>query len=145
MPQTHRMLAPGHAAHTALAPWLLVFALAATCTGPLRAQVFGEVQSPPADLAAQADPSADTSADSTLVGYTLYANPDGTVMYLPRREIDIGRGTARLLGMQRSEPGQRARPVDGAQALRSYARYLKSFETEIPEQYKTGMDTGTRR
>jgi hypothetical protein len=110
---------------------------------PLHAQAFGEVQSPPAQvLDAQGDAPAYPSTDSTLVGYTLYTNPDGTVMYLPRREIDIGRGTLRLLEMQHSQPGQRARPIAGEQARRSYARYLKSFETDIPALYKTGVEAG---
>nr|WP_252980641.1 DUF3613 domain-containing protein [Delftia acidovorans] len=44
--------------------------------------------------------------------------------------------------MQHSQPGQRARPIAGEQARRSYARYLKSFETEIPALYKTGVEAG---
>lgn len=152
MPDTHRMHLPRRAAAAALAPWLpaaglaLTLALTLTTTAPVHAQAFGEVQSPPAQvlqqLQAQDDLAADVSTDSTLVGYTLYTNPDGTVMYLPRREIDIGRGTTRLLEMQHSRPGQRARPIEGEQARRSYARYLKSFETEIPALYKTGAEAG---
>ena len=111
-------------------------------TAALHAQAFGEVQSPPEQVDARPHVFAEPSTDSILVGYTLYTNPDGTVMYLPRREIDIGGGTLRLLEMQHSQPGQRARPIAGEQARRSYARSLKSFETEIPALYKTGVEAG---
>ena len=140
MPDTHRMHLPRRAAAAALAPWLpaagLALTLALTHTAPAHAQAFGEVQSPPEQVDARPHVFAEPSTDSILAGYTLYTNPDGTVMYVPRREIDIGGG------MQHSQPGQRARPIDGEQARRSYARYLKSFETEIPALYKTGVEAG---
>lgn len=148
MPDTHRMDPPRRtavaaaAAANALAPWLLAAGLALLPTAALHAQAFGEVQSPPEPVDARPHVFAEPSTDSILVGYTLYTNPDGTVMYLPRREIDIGGGTLRLLQMQHSQPGQRARPIAGEQARRSYARYLKSFETEIPALYKTGVEAG---
>jgi hypothetical protein len=131
-------------AAAALAPWLLAAGLALLPAAALHAQAFGEVQSPPEPVNARPHVFAEPSTDSILVGYTLYTNPDGTVMYLPRREIDIGGGTLRLLEMQHSQPGQRARPIAGEQARRSYARYLKSFETEIPALYKTGVEAGGR-
>ncbi|CAB5685162.1 Protein of uncharacterised function (DUF3613) [Delftia tsuruhatensis] len=146
MPATHRSPSQRPAA-AALASWLLA-ACGALAVTPLHAQSFGQVQSPPAPAEdARGDAPAGTATDptdSTVVGYTLYTNPDGTVMYLPRREIDIGRGTARLLQMQHSGTGRRARPIDGEQARRSYARYLKSFETDIPALYKTGVEAGAR-
>lgn len=143
MPDTYRMDPPRRTAvANALAPWLLAAGLALLPTAALHAQAFGEVQSPPAQVDARPHVFAEPSTDSILVGYTLYTNPDGTVMYLPRREIDIGGGTLRLLEMQHSQPGQRARPIAGEQARRSYARYLKSFETEIPALYKTGVEAG---
>ena len=49
----------------------------------------------------------------------------------------IGQETLHLLAMQRSAPAQRARWIDGDQAGRSYARYLKSFEYPIPEKYES--------
>lgn len=52
----------------------------------------------------------------------------------------IGRSTQDLLARQRVAPGQRPRPIEGEQASRSYGRYLKSFETSIPEHYSTGLD-----
>ncbi|WP_336695338.1 DUF3613 domain-containing protein [Delftia acidovorans] len=146
MPDTYRMDPPRRAAvaAAALAPWLLAAGLALLPAAALHAQAFGEVQSPPEPVNARPHVFAEPSTDSILVGYTLYTNPDGTVMYLPRREIDIGGGTLRLLEMQHSQPGQRARPIAGEQARRSYARYLKSFETEIPALYKTGVEAGGR-
>lgn len=60
----------------------------------------------------------------------------------PRR-IEVGRATNDLLALQRGSAGQRQRPIDGEQASRSYQRYLKSFETTIPEHYSTGIDAGS--
>ena len=60
-----------------------------------------------------------------------------------RHRIEIGRATDDLLALQRSGAGQRPRPIDGEQASRSYQRYLKSFETTIPEHYSTGIDAGS--
>lgn len=54
--------------------------------------------------------------------------------------IAIGSATEKLFAMQRDLPAQRPRHIDGEQASRSYQRYLKSFETSIPEKYDTGMD-----
>lgn len=59
---------------------------------------------------------------------------------LPVRRIDIGSATQALLDLQRASPGARPRPIDGDQAGRSYQRYLKSFETSIPEHYGTGLE-----
>lgn len=54
---------------------------------------------------------------------------------------DIGRATEQLFATQRNAPAQHPRFIDGDQASRSYARYLKSFEREIPEAYETGVKT----
>lgn len=56
----------------------------------------------------------------------------------------IGSATEGLLAMQRNAIGARPRPIDGEQASRSYQRYLKSFETSIPEHYGTGLDLKKR-
>lgn len=56
------------------------------------------------------------------------------------RPIVIGNATERLLAMQTASPGVHPRPIDGEQASRSYQRYLKSFETKIPERFETGLD-----
>lgn len=55
------------------------------------------------------------------------------------RSIDIGGATEGLLAMQRASVSAHARNIDGEQAGRSYQRYLKSFETTIPEHYNTGL------
>lgn len=56
------------------------------------------------------------------------------------RPIIIGSATERLLAMQVASPGVHPRPIDGEQASRSYQRYIKSFETKIPERFDTGLD-----
>lgn len=56
------------------------------------------------------------------------------------RRIDIGSATQALWDMQRASPGVLPRPIDGEQASRSYQRYLKSFETTIPEHYGSGLN-----
>ena len=61
-----------------------------------------------------------------------------TVDYGHRSEI--GLSTHQLFALQRSAQGARPRHIDGEQASRSYQRYLKSFETAIPEQFETGMN-----
>lgn len=53
----------------------------------------------------------------------------------PRQRITIGDGTNHLLDLQRNAPATHPRPIDGEQASRSYQRYLRSFETDIPEHY----------
>src|SRR3989442_543948 len=143
MPDTYRMAPPRRTAvANALAPWLLAAGLALLPAAALHAQAFGEVQSPPEQVDARPHVFAEPSTDSILVGYTLYTNPDGTVMYLPRREIDIGGGPPPLLGMQHNQPGPRARPLPGGQGRGRYARYLKNFETGIPPPYKNGVEAG---
>ena len=57
-----------------------------------------------------------------------------------KRVLVVGRATERLLAMQVASPGVHPRPIDGEQASRSYQRYLKSFETKIPERFDTGLD-----
>ena len=61
-----------------------------------------------------------------------------TVDYGYRSEI--GLSTNQLFALQRSAQSARPRHIDGEQASRSYQRYLKSFETAIPEQFETGMN-----
>ena len=55
------------------------------------------------------------------------------------RRIEIGSAAQTLWDLQRASPGVRPRPIDGDQASRSYQRYLKSFETTIPEHYNSGL------
>lgn len=58
---------------------------------------------------------------------------------LPTPQIDIGSATQALWELQRASVGTYPRSIDGEQASRSYQRYLKSFETQIPEQYNAGL------
>lgn len=54
----------------------------------------------------------------------------------------IGHKTQQWLDLQKS--GEQAatdkRPLSGDVAGRVYLRYLKSFESEVPEQFDAGMD-----
>lgn len=56
-------------------------------------------------------------------------------------EFEIGKATDALFAQQRSAPALKPRSIDGEQALRSYARYLKSFEHPIPEAFETGTQS----
>jgi len=58
----------------------------------------------------------------------------------PAPRIEIGSATQALWALQRSSISPHPRPIDGEQASRSYQRYLKSFETAIPERYGTGLE-----
>lgn len=68
-------------------------------------------------------------------------SPTVVVRYEHPSRVVIGQETAKLLAMQRTAAAQRDRPIDGEQATRSYARYLKSFEHPIPEAFETGTET----
>ena len=57
-----------------------------------------------------------------------------------QRSINVGSATEDLLALQRAAVSAHPRNIDGEQASRSYQRYLKSFETNIPERYDTGLD-----
>ncbi len=57
-----------------------------------------------------------------------------------RRQIEVGSATESLLANQRVSRSIHPRTIDGTHASRSYQRYLKSFETAIPERFSTGMD-----
>ncbi len=83
-----------------------------------------------------AQSTADAAPSPTGLG------PEAMPRHLPIRQIVIGDATERLLALQRSAQPERKRTIDAAQATRSYQRYLKSFESEIPANYTTGIDTG---
>ena len=99
-----------------------VMACLAMLTGAAHAQ------NSTAPAAAEAAPAAVTVAGAT----------DSEALY--QRPSDVGHSTERLLAMQRTTKGQQPRSIDGELASRSYQRYLKSFETAIPEQFETGMN-----
>lgn len=72
--------------------------------------------------------------------------PAQAIRFKPASErTEIGKATRDLLQMQREAQSAHPRDIDGAQASRSYNRYLKSFETDIPAQFTTGIDTGVRK
>ncbi|WP_423458404.1 DUF3613 domain-containing protein [Ottowia sp. VDI28] len=98
---------------------------------------------------AEADQSANQAAVAAESSAALNASSSGPttaeqVTAMPEhanggRHIDIGAATGGLFAMQRQSTGVRPRPIDGEQARRSYQRYLKSFETTIPEFFDTGL------
>jgi len=97
-----------------------------------------------AGTAALAD-GATPVADSAVAGVELApAQPYGSASAPAAGGNAIGSATEGLLNMQRNGSAARPRPIDGEQASRSYQRYLKSFETSIPEHYGTGLDLKKR-
>lgn len=88
-----------------------------------------------ASVSAQTQPPLPTDARS--VALVDIAEPAPAPRHV--RRIDIGGATQSLLELQRNAPAVHARSIDGEQASRSYQRYLKSFETTIPEHYNTGL------
>ena len=108
------------------------------------ASTFSEQSAPsqitPTSLQASAAP--DTSGGDGAL-------PDRQRLVVPPPEIALGRpsqigpATERLLDLQRHAQSERPRRIDGELASRSYQRYLKSFETTIPEHYSTGIDAGS--
>ena len=96
------------------------------CLAMLAGVVHAQSSTTPAD--GEAAPAAGTVAGNT----------ESEALY--QRPSDVGHSTERLLAMQRTTKGQQPRSIDGELASRSYQRYLKSFETAIPEQFETGMN-----
>lgn len=84
--------------------------------------------------------AAPASTDVIAAGQVPSSSPRVVVNYERPSRVVIGQETSKLLAMQRAAAAQRARPIDGEQATRSYARYLKSFEHPIPEAFETGTD-----
>lgn len=103
----------------------LLLGLALAAAGPAHAQTVPSM--PGAAVDGVVEPPSPTAQDE------LQPPP------LRIRHIDIGSATQALLDLQRASPGARPRPIDGEQASRSYQRYLKSFETTIPEHYSSGL------
>lgn len=85
--------------------------------------------------AAWANESPSSGTSQTTVAPTRWQSP-----LQSRTHKLAGDETLRLLGLQRSQQGQRPRPIDGDQAGRSYERYLKTFEHAIPESFEAGID-----
>ena len=81
-------------------------------------------------------PARTTTANSPVV----LTQPAHAPEALIERRIDIGSATQALWSLQRNAPAVHPRPIDAQQAQRSYQRYLKSFETTIPEHYGSGLE-----
>lgn len=86
-----------------------------------------------ASAVAAQDVQAFTEQDAAVTAMSTQVPP-------VQRRVEIGAATQTLLQMQREGQTARARPIDGHQAERSYARYLKSFEHPIPASYDSGID-----
>lgn len=100
----------------------------------------------PATTAAEMAPAANVGPDTVAASPTAalpapeLARQQEEIPPSPVLRIDIGSASQQLWALQRASTGTHPRPIDGEQASRSYQRYLKSFETTIPEHYGTGMD-----
>lgn len=62
----------------------------------------------------------------------------------PPRAPQVGEATQALLAQQRAgtQASATPRPIPGEVAGRSYQRYLKSFEHEIPASFKSSVGDG---
>ncbi|ARU04351.1 hypothetical protein CCO03_06395 [Comamonas serinivorans] len=124
----------------------LFAALLLACAGA--AQAAAAANPPAAALAAESQveaqvapaPSAGAPATEASVDAAgePYGEPSGEPYF--ERRIDIGSATEALLQAQRTAQSAHPRAIDGEQASRSYQRYLKSFETTIPERFETGLN-----
>ncbi|QMV74102.1 DUF3613 domain-containing protein [Comamonas piscis] len=135
--------------------WRAVLLGLAACAGFTAHTAHAESSRAVASVEAEV-PSLDLSRQAPVVEVPERASP-ATQPYIPlatensnlslenpviwrSRPIIIGNATERLLAMQTASRGAHPRPIDGEQASRSYQRYLKSFETKIPERFETGLD-----
>ena len=109
--------------------------LISTYSAPLVAQTHAPASRAVASIQVAAQEEALTTA---TVDTTNLAPHPATVDY--GRRSEIGLSTHQLFALQRSAQSARPRHIDGEQASRSHQRYLKSFETTIPEQFETGMN-----
>lgn len=135
--------------------WRSVLLLGMAASAGL-ACVAARAEASRAVAAVEVDPAPQTAPPSPNIDNTVRLAPAKPV-YLPlrtetgkpvvadpearrKRVIVVGSATERLLALQTASPGVHPRPIDGEQASRSYQRYLKSFETKIPERFDTGLD-----
>lgn len=138
-----------------LPTWRSVLLGLAACTGFSVTAVCAESSRAVASVEAEV-PSLEMTRQAPVLDIPERASP-ATQPYIPlatennnpslenpviwrSRPIIIGSATERLLSMQVASPGVHPRPIDGEQASRSYQRYIKSFETKIPERFDTGLD-----
>jgi len=125
-------------------PWLLMVAAlpAMAQQAPLTGQMLGGQQAPPVattTLPAPETPALVPTYVDRAPAYT-DAAPGRYMPPAPAPRSEIGQTTRDLLRMQAQGTLAGARlPILGDQAAASYARYLKSFEHEIPEFLKTSV------
>lgn len=115
--------------------------LAALLLGLAHAASVSAQTQPPLPTDARSVALVDIAEPAPATRQTPAADTAAAAPAAPRhvRRIDIGGATQSLLELQRNAPAVHARSIDGEQASRSYQRYLKSFETTIPEHYNTGL------
>ncbi|EPJ6839595.1 DUF3613 domain-containing protein [Stenotrophomonas maltophilia] len=114
---------------------------------PLTGQMLGgPLPSAPAAAPMQAEPLPTVELSSPAASAAVAAAPpaipatDVAPPVTPRARLQSGEATRNLFRLQAS--GQRAGqrlPILGDQATLSYARYLKSFEHEIPDFFETDV------
>lgn len=107
--------------------------LSAPATAPMQAEPL-----PTVELAAPAASAEVTGTQASTIATDvapLSASPAA-----PRARLPSGEATRNLFRLQASgqQAGQRL-PILGDQATLSYARYLKSFEHEIPDFFETDV------
>ncbi|MDQ7297476.1 DUF3613 domain-containing protein, partial [Stenotrophomonas sp. Sm2017] len=114
---------------------------------PLTGQMLGgPLPSAPAAAPLQAEPLPPVERPAPAAAAGVAAVPpalpatDGAPPATPRARLQSGEATRNLFRLQASgqQAGQRL-PILGDQATLSYARYLKSFEHEIPDFFETDV------
>lgn len=125
-------------------------ALAAQAQSGAAAEAAADRSVAPVQVSVAEVPAAHANADAVAATPATLPEPSNATQVKTQAEpftppfathrIAIGNATEKLFAMQRDLPAQRPRHIDGEQASRSYQRYLKSFETSIPEKYDTGLD-----
>ncbi|MBA0388844.1 DUF3613 domain-containing protein [Stenotrophomonas maltophilia] len=102
-------------------------------TAPMRAEPL-----PTVELAAPAASAEVTGAQASTIATDVA--PLSAPPAAPRARLQSGEATRNLFRLQASgqQAGQRL-PILGDQATLSYARYLKSFEHEIPDFFETDV------
>lgn len=105
--------------------------LSAPAAAPMQAEPL-----PSLDIAAPSASAGEATAQATTIANDIApASPAA-----PRARLPSGEATRNLFRLQASgqQAGQRL-PILGDQATLSYARYLKSFEHEIPDFFETDV------
>ncbi len=120
---------------------LLIAGAAQAQQQPLTGQMLGGSSPAPAlqPLQSEALTTVDLSASAPPTPAAIAATDAGTPVVRPvRSQIgDTARGLFRLQASGQ-QAGQRL-PILGDQATLSYARYIKSFEHEIPDFFETDV------